>query len=145
MEHSCETLFMCIVSMLRDGVRSGGGIGDSIRRVSSTVSSILPPLSFSVCSCVFLPCSHLQEPLFILRVIYDLSFFFFVILIIIQNLIFGVIIDTFADLRAEKNDKEDKLYNSCFICGLQNDLDLAVHVHTWQTFIVCKVLQLLVS
>ena len=138
---------MCIVSMLRDGVRSGGGIGDSIRRVSSTVScgSILLSLSLSVSSCVFLPCSHLQEPLFILRVIYDLSFFFFVILIIIQNLIFGVIIDTFADLRAEKNDKEDKLYNSCFICGLQNDLDLAEHVHTWQTFIVCKVLQLLVS
>ena len=152
MEHSCETLFMCIVSMLRDGVRSGGSIGDSIRRVSSTVSSgslslLLPPTPLSVSSISILPCSHLQESLFILRVIYDLSFFFFVIviLIIIQNLIFGVIIDTFADLRAEKNDKEDKLYNSCFICGLQNDLDLAVHVHTWQTFIVCKVLQLLVS
>ena len=37
-EPSCETLLMCIVAMLRDGVRSGGGIGDSIRRLSSTVS-----------------------------------------------------------------------------------------------------------
>ena len=39
------------------------------------------------------------------------------IIIIIQNLIFGVIIDTFADLRAEKNAKEERLRNSCFICG----------------------------
>ncbi len=54
---------------------------------------------------------------FFLRVIYDLSFFFLVILIIIQNLIFGVIIDTFAALRAEKNEKEERLKNSCFICG----------------------------
>ena len=59
----------------------------------------------------------LQEPLFFFRVIYDLSFFFLVIIIIIQNLIFGVIIDTFADLRAEKNRKEEMLKNTCFICG----------------------------
>ena len=39
MEPSCETLLMCIVSMFSlDGVRSGGGIGDSIRRISSTIS-----------------------------------------------------------------------------------------------------------
>jgi len=52
-------------------------------------------------------------------VLYDLSFFFLVIIIIIQNLIFGVIIDTFADLRAEKNRKDNMLKNTCFICGLQ--------------------------
>ena len=40
-----------------------------------------------------------------------------VILIIIQNLIFGVIIDTFATLRAEKNATDDMLQNTCFICG----------------------------
>ena len=49
--------------------------------------------------------------------LYDLSFFFLVIIIIIQNLIFGVIIDTFADLRAEKNRKDNMLKNTCFICG----------------------------
>ena len=61
--------------------------------------------------------SPLQEALFFLRVLYDLSFFFLVIIIIIQNLIFGVIIDTFADLRSEKNKKEYQLKNTCFICG----------------------------
>ena len=58
-----------------------------------------------------------QERLFLLRFIYDLTFFLIVIVIIFQNLIFGVIIDTFADLRAEKNRKEEQLKNDCFICG----------------------------
>ena len=59
----------------------------------------------------------LQEHLFFARVIYDLIFFFIVIIIVL-NLIFGVIIDTFADLRSEKQNKEEVLRNSCFICGL---------------------------
>ena len=48
--------------------------------------------------------------------IYDLLFFFIVIIIVL-NLIFGVIIDTFADLRSEKQQKDEILRNSCFICG----------------------------
>lgn len=58
-----------------------------------------------------------QENLFAARVIYDLLFFFIVIIIVL-NLIFGVIIDTFADLRSEKQQKELILKNTCFICGL---------------------------
>ena len=57
-----------------------------------------------------------QEPLFVARVIYDLAFFFIVIIIVL-NLIFGVIIDTFADLRSEKQNKDEVLKNTCFICG----------------------------
>lgn len=57
-----------------------------------------------------------QEPLFAARVIYDLLFFFMVIIIVL-NLIFGVIIDTFADLRSEKQKKEEVLKTTCFICG----------------------------
>lgn len=49
--------------------------------------------------------------------VYDLLFFFIVIIIVL-NLIFGVIIDTFADLRSEKQQKELILKNTCFICGL---------------------------
>lgn len=57
--------------------------------------------------------------MFIGRVIYDMLFFFIVIIIVL-NLIFGVIIDTFADLRSEKQNKEEVLKNSCFICGKVN-------------------------
>lgn len=58
----------------------------------------------------------LQEPMFPARVVYDLLFFFIVIIIVL-NLIFGVIIDTFADLRSEKQRKEEILKTTCFICG----------------------------
>ena len=57
-----------------------------------------------------------QDPLFVARVVYDLLFFFIVIIIVL-NLIFGVIIDTFADLRSEKQRKEEILKTTCFICG----------------------------
>lgn len=63
-----------------------------------------------------LPCPAPQESLFPARVVYDLLFFFIVIIIVL-NLIFGVIIDTFADLRSEKQKKEEILKTTCFICG----------------------------
>ncbi|TMS16396.1 Inositol 1,4,5-trisphosphate receptor type 3 [Larimichthys crocea] len=61
-----------------------------------------------------------HEPLFPARVVYDLLFYFIVIIIVL-NLIFGVIIDTFADLRSEKQKKEEILKTTCFICGLERD------------------------
>ena len=91
-ERACDSLVMCIITTLNHGLRNGGGIGDVLRSPSSV------------------------EPLFIARVIYDLLFYFIVIIIIL-NLIFGVIIDTFADLRSEKQQKEEILKNTCFICG----------------------------
>uniref|UniRef100_A0A8C3M2W3 Inositol 1,4,5-trisphosphate receptor n=1 Tax=Geospiza parvula TaxID=87175 RepID=A0A8C3M2W3_GEOPR len=86
-EHTCETLLMCIVTVLSHG------LGAAVR---------------------------VSEPLFAARVIYDLLFFFMVIIIVL-NLIFGVIIDTFADLRSEKQKKEEILKTTCFICGLERD------------------------
>ncbi|CAF3890978.1 unnamed protein product, partial [Rotaria sp. Silwood1] len=55
--------------------------------------------------------------LYFFRVIYDMMFFFIVIIITL-NLIFGVIIDNFADLRTEKQRNDEILRNTCFICGL---------------------------
>jgi inositol 1,4,5-triphosphate receptor type 1 len=92
-ERACDSLLMCIVTTMNQGLRNGGGIGDILRAPSS------------------------REPLFMARVVYDLLFFFIVIIIVL-NLIFGVIIDTFADLRSEKQQKELILKSTCFICGL---------------------------
>ncbi|XP_023671026.2 inositol 1,4,5-trisphosphate-gated calcium channel ITPR2 isoform X2 [Paramormyrops kingsleyae] len=96
MEQMCDTLLMCIVTVLNQGLRNGGGVGDMLRKPSKS------------------------EPRFAARVVYDLLFFFIVIIIVL-NLIFGVIIDTFADLRSEKQRKEEILKTSCFICGLERD------------------------
>lgn len=52
------------------------------------------------------------------RIMYDMSFFI-VLIVIVLNLVFGVIIDTFGDLRTERNEKDDILRNTCFICGLE--------------------------
>uniref|UniRef100_A0A8C2JX19 Inositol 1,4,5-trisphosphate receptor n=1 Tax=Cyprinus carpio TaxID=7962 RepID=A0A8C2JX19_CYPCA len=95
-ERACDTLLMCIVTVLNHGLRNGGGVGDVLRRPSK------------------------NEPLFPARVVYDLVFYFIVIIIVL-NLIFGVIIDTFADLRSEKQKKEEILKTTCFICGLERD------------------------
>ncbi|XP_053354048.1 inositol 1,4,5-trisphosphate receptor type 1 isoform X2 [Clarias gariepinus] len=95
-ERACDSLWMCMITVLSHGLRSGGGVGDVLRKPSK------------------------EEPLFAARVVYDLLFFFLVIIIVL-NLIFGVIIDTFADLRSEKQRKEEVLKTTCFICGLERD------------------------
>lgn len=61
------------------------------------------------------------------RVLYDLLFFF-ILIIIVLNLIFGVIIDTFADLRSEKQQKDDVLKNTCFICGMYSTVPLMAKI-----------------
>ena len=37
-ERFCDSLIMCIVTTLNEGLRNGGGIGDSLRKPSRTVS-----------------------------------------------------------------------------------------------------------
>ena len=92
-ETGCDTLMMCIMTTLNQGLRAGGGIADILRPVSKT------------------------EPGFGSRWLYDMSFYF-VMIVIVLNLILGIIIDTFADLRKEKQEKDELRRNTCFICGL---------------------------
>ncbi|GAU93572.1 hypothetical protein RvY_05495 [Ramazzottius varieornatus] len=111
MEHVCHSMLTCMVTTLLHGLRSGGGIGDVLRQLS------------------------FKDPLFFARAVYDLLFYF-VVIIITLNLIFGVIIDTFADLREEKQEKEEILRNSCFICGLERSafdnksISFDQHIHS---------------
>ena len=48
---------------------------------------------------------------------YDLTFYI-VIIILLLNLIFGIIIDAFADLRDQRNEVKAEVKEKCFICGL---------------------------
>jgi hypothetical protein len=70
----CQSMMHCFLSTVNYGVRGGGGIGE------------------------FLP-TQTHDPTnaqgFFFRSIYDLSFFLLVITILL-NIIFGIIIDTFA-------------------------------------------------
>merc|ERR1719498_406837 len=50
------------------------------------------------------------------RMVVDLLYFL-IILVVLLNIIFGIIIDTFSSLRADKVEKMDDMRGVCFICG----------------------------
>ena len=100
-ENVCTSLIMCILTTLKSGFKNDGGIGDSLR-----VPSI-------------------DEPIYMFRILYDLAFFFIVVVLIL-NLILGIIIDTFVDLRTTKRNRKALLLNTCFICGKFNSLNRSI-------------------
>jgi inositol 1,4,5-triphosphate receptor type 3 len=55
------------------------------------------------------------------RLILDLTFFC-IVLVILLNVIFGMIIDTFSSLRAEKDKKLKDTQEICFICGIDKQI-----------------------
>ena len=87
-------MFHCFCSTVNYGLRMGGGIGD-----------------------VLAPQSYLTKTEYYLRVVFDLSFFLIVVIILL-NIIFGIIIDTFAELRDQKRSIDDDMKNRCFICNI---------------------------
>ena len=45
-------------------------------------------------------------------------FYFLIIIVMFFNIIFGIIIDTFASLRDQKAQMDDDMRNICFICSI---------------------------
>jgi hypothetical protein len=84
--------------MMNFGVRSGGGIGD-----------ILPMISF-----------YTSNNYFIRTFFYNILFHIIIILVM-GNIFLGVIVDTFADLRDQKNSFEDDYNNYCFVCQMSRE------------------------
>jgi len=84
---------MCFVQFVNFGVRSGGGVGDIMEAPDWNT----PNSGF--------------------RIIYDSSFFIIVIVILL-NIIFGIIIDTFGELRTKADSINEDVKNTCFICGI---------------------------
>ena len=83
----------CLFTTVKLGLTAGGGLGDK-----------------------------LEQPLweaddFWMRYFYDFIFFM-VISIILMNIFFGIIIDSFADKRAKEAEVENEVQGQCFICGI---------------------------
>ena len=89
----CSTLLECAITYFNQGVRSGGGIGD-----------LLPPREF-------------ETGMYWVRFFNDLIFFIAVILMLL-NMINGVIVSTFSQIREESNAKDEDINNKCFICNI---------------------------
>jgi inositol 1,4,5-triphosphate receptor type 1 len=91
----CDTLKDCFLSTVNLGMRSGGGIGDAFG----------PTL----------------ESDFGFRLIFDLLFYI-CITTVLMAIVFGLIVDTFSELRDERNATEFDMNNICFICGLKRSI-----------------------
>lgn len=48
-ERTCDTLLMCIVTVLNQGLRNGGGVGDVLRKPSKDVSVLAQEMHYSPC------------------------------------------------------------------------------------------------
>jgi len=93
-ENLCQSLFQCFFSTLNLGLRNGGGIADVLSAIS-----------------------YEEKDTYYGRILFDLTFYIIVIVIFL-NIIFGIIIDTFAQLRDEKMSIEEDLQSNCFVCHI---------------------------
>ncbi|XP_026545987.1 ryanodine receptor 1-like isoform X1 [Notechis scutatus] len=91
----CDDMMTCYLFHMYVGVRAGGGIGDEIED----------------------PAGDEYE---LYRVIFDITFFFFVIVILLA-IIQGLIIDAFGELRDQQEQVKEDMETKCFICGLGSD------------------------
>eukprot|EP00501_MAST-03F_sp_TOSAG23-6_P000398 GSMAST32.ASY1.ANO1.410.1 assembled CDS len=95
--NECEYLWTCYIAMSNLGVRAGGGVGDIIESYEVTDSRWISRQFF-----------------------FDMSFFV-AINIVLLNVVFGIIIDTFGSLREAKNEKYEDMSNVCFICNIDRN------------------------
>mmetsp|Transcript_11845 Transcript_11845/g.18237 ORF Transcript_11845/g.18237 Transcript_11845/m.18237 type:complete len:236 (-) Transcript_11845:34-741(-) len=95
-ENNCNSMFQCFVTTLDKGMRNGGGIGD-----------ITEPIHFN---------DETEKYLF--KLVHDASFQI-IINIICLNIIFGIIVNTFAQLRDEKSKNDNDMHNNCYICNFE--------------------------
>uniref|UniRef100_A0A3B5KSP6 Uncharacterized protein n=1 Tax=Xiphophorus couchianus TaxID=32473 RepID=A0A3B5KSP6_9TELE len=106
----CDDMLTCYMFHMYVGVRAGGGIGDQIED----------------------PAGDEYE---IYRIIFDITFFFFVIVILLA-IIQGLIIDAFGELRDQQEQVKEDMETKCFICGIGNEyFDTVPHgfeTHTLQ-------------
>jgi len=97
-EKFCHSSLQCLLVLISYGTRAGGGIADN-----------LPLVSFKY-----------DYKVYFERFFYDMTFFFFVILVM-GNVTFGSIIDSFGGLRDAEYKYEDDKKNVCFICQMTRD------------------------
>ncbi|NXE82849.1 RYR2 protein, partial [Cochlearius cochlearius] len=90
----CDDMLTCYMFHMYVGVRAGGGIGDEIED----------------------PAGDEYE---IYRIIFDITFFFFVIVILLA-IIQGLIIDAFGELRDQQEQVKEDMETKYCICGIGN-------------------------
>ncbi|EAR93160.2 cation channel family protein (macronuclear) [Tetrahymena thermophila SB210] len=88
-----DTFILTITSTIKQGLKNGGGIAESLRSVDY------------------------DEHTFWSRYFFDLTFFIVINMLFIQ-MIFGIILDTFGELRDNRQELLALVTDTCYICGL---------------------------
>jgi inositol 1,4,5-triphosphate receptor type 3 len=90
---ACDALASCMMLTMNFGMRLSGGVGDFLGM--DTIGIAKPYTRFML----------------------DMLYFL-IVLIVLLNIIFGIIIDTFSDLRVSKLERLKATTEKCFICDL---------------------------
>lgn len=97
-DNYCSNLIFCFLTQVDYGLRLRGGIGELLKKVSFERN----PGTYAA------------------RLIYDLIFFILIVVLMLE-LVFGIIVETFRELRMEQHEMEVDRANICFICGIHRD------------------------
>ena len=92
-DNFCSSLVFCFLTNIDAGIRARGGTGDMMIKVSFE--------------------RHTTN--YIKRVFFDVTYFLICIIIMI-DLVFGIILGTFAEMREQERIQVMDKYNHCFIC-----------------------------
>lgn len=96
-EDQCSNTFQCFLFVLALGPRSSGGIADMIQRQSYEEEN---------------------RTKYIIWWLYGIIAFA-ILNIIGLNILFGIILDTFKELRIRRQSIEEDQLSNCFICGIK--------------------------
>jgi hypothetical protein len=97
-ENMCESLFYCFLTQIINGFRWYPGIGKILRAES--------------------PLKHLNKYFHVY--VYKYSFYI-IIRVMMIKIIFGIILESFTELRDIKNSIDRDRYFRCFICNIEKD------------------------
>lgn len=92
----CTTIWQCFIISLTKGIRADGGIG-----------GLLSSRTWG-------------QPYHYARLLFDFTFYV-VVIVCLLNIVFGIIIDTFGQLRREREFIQEDTRKNCFICGLDSN------------------------
>ena len=97
-DEMCKSLLYCFLTMINNGMRWHCGVG----KITRSESYIL----------------HFWD--FVHRFLFDLIFFW-IIEAIMLKIVYGIILDSFGELREAHNLIEKDMANNCFICNVEKD------------------------
>ncbi len=106
----CTQMESCFLAHMHYGMLFGGGIGDYLAGEQGTLGMDSGGAS-----------GYLTKDNVASRIIYEMAFFIIVI-VLMMNIVFGIIVDTFGELRDEHNQRDNFLRQFCFMCGLNRSV-----------------------